>query len=289
MDQRRDDEAESHFRTALGVYESLYGAESFEAGEALSNLATVSKWMGRYADAESLNRRALAIHERRYGPQHPLRARAISNLAMAIKDQGRLDEAYELLTQALGILRGSLDPSHPDLAQVLYLLGRLTQDLGRLRDAEPLLAESLEIRRRALPRSHPDVAITCIDLARNLVLQGRASDALELIGECRLAAAEAFGPGHWSNDYARALEGAASLAQGDFASAEQALLESRRALESNPRPPAVFQSVDRLADVAGWLVELYEAMAQPDRATEWRAKLPGESPAPPAPANAPRR
>src|SRR5262249_57752830 len=67
----RYDEAESLYREALTVAESVGGPDGREVAALLNDLAVLHKFQGRFAEAGRLYRRALKLLEGALGPDHP--------------------------------------------------------------------------------------------------------------------------------------------------------------------------------------------------------------------------
>ena len=234
---------------ALTAEEERYGRSHLYVAIGLSNLASLHRRLGRYAQAEPLYERALAIDEAALGPEHPDTATSLNNLAGLYHDQGRYAEAEPLYQRALAISEAALGPEHPDTAMSLNNLASLYHAQGRYSDAEPLLQRALAVNEAALGPEHPNVANSLSNLASLYRDQGRHADAEPLYQRALAIAEAALGPEH--PDTAMSLNNLAGLyhAQGRYSDAEPLL---RRALAVNeaalgPEHPAVATSLSDLA------------------------------------------
>jgi tetratricopeptide (TPR) repeat protein len=111
-----------------------------------------------------------------------------------------------------------------------------------------------------------------------LLQRGRYADAEPVLREC-LATRERLIPDDWRRFNAMSLLGGALLGQGEYAQAEPLLLqgyEGMKPREARIPPPGK----QRLPEAVERIVELYEVTNRPEKAREWRQKLPPE-PAPP--------
>ncbi len=108
-------QAESLYKRALALTESVFGPDHIEVSAVLNNLAVLYKYTGNFDEAERLYRRALAIKEKLLGADHPDVAMTLNNLAVFYKSQKRFDEAESLFQRALAIFERALGPDHPKL------------------------------------------------------------------------------------------------------------------------------------------------------------------------------
>jgi tetratricopeptide (TPR) repeat protein len=67
----RLDQAESIYRRALAIKETLLGADHPDIAVTLNNLALLLKQQGHPTDAATIYKRALTIFERTVTPTHP--------------------------------------------------------------------------------------------------------------------------------------------------------------------------------------------------------------------------
>ena len=106
----------------------------------------------------------------------------------------------------------------------------------------------------------------------NRLLQERYNEAERLARE----AVAMNQVGDLKRDYWISAPGAALLGQRKYSEAEPFLLQGYEAMKQRePIHPAVRR---RLAEVGGWIVRLYEAMNQPEKARTWREMLRSREP-----------
>ena len=114
----RLEEAETHLRAALGVFERVLGHEDYEVASTLTSLAVVVYRRRGPTDAEPLLRRALAIKERLLGRHHPDLAILLANLAGLARERDDEREAAADYRRALALLEPAVEADHPVLAAV---------------------------------------------------------------------------------------------------------------------------------------------------------------------------
>ncbi len=142
---------------------------------------------------------------------------------------------------------------------------------GRYGEAEPLLREALDVSRRVLGDDHRSTLISKSNLALLLVDLGNAVGAEQMAGEAVVAASETLGAEHWRHGDFLGKHGRALAALQRFDDAESALLEAHGMLQT-----ALGDEHEQTKRVVGYLADLYDAWSKPDKAAEWRAKLPTE-------------
>jgi CHAT domain-containing protein len=106
--ERKDREAETAYRRAIGIQERLMNIKVTEdpfMHSARVGLANLYRTQGRYADAEKLFRDGLQAEEKARGPEPPIAyamAGLLTGLAEVYKDKGKIDDAVPLLQRAIG-------------------------------------------------------------------------------------------------------------------------------------------------------------------------------------------
>lgn len=170
------EEAESHYREALGLKDrSLGGKHPFNAST-LNDLADLLYLMERGEESEALYRKALEILER---DQFNLEvARSLNGLALLAHDGGDSVAAEEMLKRALAIHDKGQRRDHPYTATVLTNLGILYTHLGRLDEAGQSFERAKYIQDAKLRAGHPDVAVRMhAEAALKLALNERGEAA----------------------------------------------------------------------------------------------------------------
>jgi tetratricopeptide (TPR) repeat protein len=157
--------------------ERRFGPDRPDVGDALSNLANLHRFAGKYDAAEPLYRRALSIVEKVSGGDHADVAPNLDRLATLHRIQKRYAEAEALLKRSLAIREKAFGADDLDVCPSLENLAVLYQAEGRTADAEPYLERSLAIHEKALGPDHPQVGQSLHELARLYRTQGRAREA----------------------------------------------------------------------------------------------------------------
>lgn len=309
-DQGDYDSAVSLLREAVALQRSLHAEPHPDLAEALNNLGFVVSEVGEYAESEQLFKEALEMKRFLLGDSHPEIAMSLNNVAFALHDQGKFDEAEVLYREAIEMQRKLLGSDHPDVAMALNNLAFLSYEQNDLETAESLARESLDMYRRALGNEHPsvaramtnlamwlmeskeyseaeqllrnslqlrrqllgdehpDVAATMTQLAALLVDTGRFDEAQSLASDAKAIFAASLGGEHWRTAHAESAEGAALAGLKRYEEGEKLLLDSFTRLRNDAGTlPYVLVSANR------WLINLYQAMGQPEKAAKYRAML----------------
>jgi serine/threonine protein kinase/TolA-binding protein len=237
-------------------------------------LATVYREQGRYEDAEELFVKTLKAQREKYGSTvdsaSEMVVHCMNELARLYVIQNRYKEAEALFTE--GIVLG--DQELPGKDHPLTL--RHVNDLGVLRilqqqygEAESLLQRALEGRKLKLGKDHPYTLDTIKDLGLLRREQRRYKDAEKLLTEALEGIQLNLGP-----DHPDTLQSKNDLAilykeQARYKEAEQLLLEvvKGRRVKLGDTHPHTKESLNNLIDI-------YEVWNKPEKAKEWRAKLP---------------
>jgi tetratricopeptide (TPR) repeat protein len=265
-------EAESVEREAVAMQTKLTGEENPTAAMFLGNLGAMLTHQGKLAEAETMHRRALAIERKLLSGEHPNIATSLNNLAEVLEEQGNLAEAEATFREVVAMRRKLFGNEHPVLAMSLNNLATVLQDERKLAEAEALQREALAMQRKSLGNEHPSVAASLRNLAVLLRQRGNLAEA-EALGREYLTLAEKTLPDDWRAFDARVLLGSTLLGQQKYAQAEPLLLAGYQGLKQREdRIPA--DGKRRLEEALRQLVQLYQGMAQPEKAAEWKKKLP---------------
>jgi len=206
------------------------------------------------------------------GKEHADVATSLNNLALVLQQQGSLVEAETSQCEALLMQTKLLGVEHPDVATSIANLANLLKDQERLVEAEALHREALRMREKLLGAAHPDVASSFEDLARLLIEQGRVFEAEPLAERCA-AILQNQSPAGWRLFYASSLIGCALLGQKKYTEAEPFLLSGYRGMKQREDKIPVPMK-QRLREAVERIVELYAAWGKPEKAGEWKSKLP---------------
>ena len=258
------DEAEALFSEALQMKKTLLGEIHPSVAMGLNNVAWAYYYRGNLDQAEKLTRQAISVQRKSLGESHPDLALFLSNLAQLLYEKGESEAAKTVANDALILRRRLLHINHPLIADGAAMLAYWSMQTSDFNEAEQLLDECLAIRRENLGESHPDVA-SALTLKAGVQLEQRRFEAARETAQVARKVLEAnFPANHWRIAAAANAEGAALTGLGEFAQAEQLLLNSDPILADAPMPGVSEASRERLA-------VLYTAWGKNDEANKYRA------------------
>jgi tetratricopeptide (TPR) repeat protein len=167
-------------------------------------------------------------------------------------------------------MRKVVPPDHPFLALALYEWAEYRLEQGDVQQAEEALREVARMPRPAFPPGNMrPLGQALAALGWVLTRTDHAKEGEPMLREGLKFCRQGFGEGHWAIAEAQSRLGGCLAALGQYGEAEKLLLESYKHLESAARtpPPRFIQAAERI-------VQLYKSWGKPDKAAEWRAKLP---------------
>jgi tetratricopeptide (TPR) repeat protein len=188
--------AQSLFRDAIAIGDSVLGHEHPSIAKIMTNLANVLRDSGRPAEAEPLLREALRLEEETSGRHDPSYGRTLTSLAAVLQDLNRPAEAEALLRVAIVAGETALGRDHPDVAARYNNLALMLRAAGRIAEAERLLREAIAHGERRLGREHPAVAVRLNNLATLLRDSERLAEAEALLREAIAAGEKTLGHDH---------------------------------------------------------------------------------------------
>ncbi len=171
------EDAVSHYRYALEVWEATLGAEHPTTAGAHNSLGTSLTSLGRFEEAEEQYHQAEGIWSNALGANHPRVAVALSNRANLLDRRGDSAEAEALHRQILVIRQAALGPEHPDVAATLTNLANALNVQGELEAAARYYRQALKIFAVTLDADHPDFATAHNGLGGVLSQQERVEEA----------------------------------------------------------------------------------------------------------------
>jgi len=309
--QGRFNEGEQLMSEVLETVHRVLGEEHEYSPIFMGTLAAGYRLQGRYQEAEPLFERGLEISYRVRGERDWETLQLMHHYGELLFDQGRYDEAEELLCNALEGRRDSLSEEHSDTLQTMNSLGWLYCSQGRYRKAEEMFGKALETSRRVLGESHTCSLSSMHGLGTIYLVQGRYDQSELLLTNaydilCRILSEE-----NWATLSAKNTLGELYMAQGLDVKAEKFYLETSEAQHRRlgRNHPSTLKTMNNLAvlyreqarygdaeklllealegrrlklgdthphtlESMNNLIELYEAWGKPEKANEWRAKLP---------------
>jgi len=267
-DQNRLEEAEEYARECLALTREHLGQSHGDLLLPAMELAVLLEASGRADEARDMLEELYAQAARELGSEHPdvyLVATSLAQAYLALDEKVR---AEELMLVALEGNRRVLGDDHPATIDALVNLAANYQDRGQGERAEPLLAEAVERNARLLGTR----SMTTLALRHNLaVLHASLGRSEEAAADLALLVEDTRGLEglEWLHGIALSKYGASAWRMGNYDEAEQALLDGFEILE---REYGLENTRTRIAIIN--LIELYDALGDHERVTEWRAVLP---------------
>jgi serine/threonine protein kinase len=258
-------EAEKLYREALASSIRKFGERSEAAAQTLNGLGVTLEAMSRLDEAIATQRRAVGIYRSLFGEFSMSLADCLNDLANAQQAKQALAGAEESHREALKIRRKLLKPDHPDLATSLNNFALVLMLEGKLQEAETMNDEALRIRRKVLPAIHHSTAVTLNNRAEICLRLNRPDDALAALNEALAIAEKALPPGHMMPIVFRGNRGRCLCRLKRYNEAEREMLSAYNDLRKSAGP-----NHRRVETLAGYLVELYEAMGRPADAQTYR-------------------
>ena len=156
-------DAETEYRNALRLQESVSEQDATNVIELGSDVAEAMMSRGEFAAAEPMIRQQLARSQKLFGDVSPAGATALHELGVVLWNRGDLAGADQVLRQSLTQWRQFRDPKNISVG--LNDLALVGLDRGDLAGAETNFLESLDIRIKLLPPGHPALAMASNNLA----------------------------------------------------------------------------------------------------------------------------
>ncbi len=267
QDQQRYGQAEQLGKEALRISSQERGEDDMMTAWSLNTLGELYLARREYDQAQPYLEAAMEIGQRVLGDGHVTTLEFLRDLALLNYGQGKMDQAEALGVKRLETMRRVWGDENPHVMDVMHYLGLCYLSVDRDVEAETLLIKALDGRRRVLGEEHPD---TLASLGVVYFKQGQDDKAEPLLAKAveseRRGERQEHQPAPMHNLYFLAL---LHSRQGHYEQAEPLLLEllegrQRMLIEAHPDTMAAMNE----------LIKLYEAWGKPQKAEEWRSKLP---------------
>jgi serine/threonine protein kinase/Tfp pilus assembly protein PilF len=263
-------QAETLYSQSLEIKRRVLGPEHPDTLMAMINLATTYHFEGKSAQAEALNRQTLELDRRVIGPEHPDTLATMDNSAIVYTAEGKYAQAEALFRQTLEISGRVLGHEHPLSLAFLTDFATMYQRQGKYSLVETYTSQALAGRRSALGSEHPDTMASAADLALAYMSERKFAQSEPLAREA-LDFNRRKQPDDWQRFRAESLLGASLAGQKKYAEAEPLLLEGYQGMVARKERIGMpdWYHLDRARE---WIVQLYQAWNQPEKAAEWRKK-----------------
>ncbi len=257
----------------LKLYEAKKGPDHPATLTTLNNLASCHSEMENLELAIPLLDRSLKLAKKKWGPDHSNTLAAMNNLAHGYKKKGDLPSALPLLEEVLKRSKSPLCSDQPDILQNLCF-GYET--LKQFEKAETWRRKWLTAAREFTGDNSMLIADALAKLGQNLLLQQKCVDAEAILKQC-IALYQKHSPKDWARFHVESLLGDSLMGQKKYVEAEPLLLAGYAGLVASKDKLPLSASA-RPAEVGERLIQLFEAMNQPEKAQTWREKLRHEKP-----------
>jgi serine/threonine protein kinase/Flp pilus assembly protein TadD len=301
--QKRFDEAEKLITEALDISRRIRGDLDIETLTIITALGSLYSDQERYQDAERLWTEAFEGRRKVLGEEHPETLGLMGSLGWLYRRQGKLNQAEPLLTECYRKSRETLGEEHPSPILHSVDLGMLYYMQGKIDEAEALFAKAVEIVRRVLGDENPNALDAMHSLGVWYLKIGRDTEAETLLSKALEGRRRMLGEEHPDT---QASMGMVYFRRGQYDKAEPLLvkaLENERREEDQELPPISMYIlalvhhrqghydkaeplllehletsqrvlIEGHPDTVAVMNELYEAWGKPQKAQEWRSKLP---------------
>ncbi|HEY7339191.1 MAG TPA: serine/threonine-protein kinase [Bryobacteraceae bacterium] len=259
------DACEALTRRALAIHRDFVGDRHPLVADDLINLGAVQFQRGRYGDAERLYRQALAINEPWYGEDNPETASTLSMLGRAIVFQGRYDEGLALSERALAIQEHVYGPNSPRVANVLNELGTVALQRNQFDDAEARFRRMAEIYKSAYGEHHYLYALALANVASVYLAEKQYARAEPMFRDAVRRYSEALSPEDMNTAIAQVKLGRTLVGEKRYAEAEGHTMAGYKILIKQTSP-----TVSWIQTALKDLTVIYEALGQPEKASEFR-------------------
>ncbi len=175
----KNDEAMSHYQSALSLIENHNDIDPLIAIEILQNLGIAEYWSGHLTEASKHFDEILKLCEdtSKYLDE---RLGALSNIGAVYYSNRQLLQAEIYYSKALASALNAYSPDDPRLIKKLNNLGIVEVMLARFPQATKHLEEGLKIARQTYGNQHLDVSLATVNLGRLREAQQQYSVAAQL-------------------------------------------------------------------------------------------------------------
>jgi serine/threonine protein kinase len=259
--------AEPHVERAYQIRAEQLGEKRTITFFSMGSLGRIYRRQGKLNQAEQLLAEAYHKSREALGEEHPCTIQHRIDLGFVYYRQGKLDEAQALFPKVIEVIemvRRVIGHDNSVALDAMHDVGVLYLIVGRDVEAESLLVKVLEGRRRVLGTEHPD---TQASMGIVYFMRGQYDKAEPLL--IKTLENERRRKDQEMPPISMYLLPVLHRRQGDYDRAEPLLVEvvelSKGVLiEGHPDTVAAMKE----------LINLYEAWGKPEKAEQWRAKLP---------------
>ncbi|MFC1795280.1 tetratricopeptide repeat protein [Planctomycetota bacterium] len=272
LHQSKYREAERLCDIAVKGRRKLLGPEHPDTLASMYKIAVVYWYQRQTSKAETLFYEISEFRRSTLGEDHPETLGALNGLAWAYMLQERYTEAQQIFERLYKAYLETLGEDHNKMEGGSDGLVSVYMKVGRLEEAESLGRKGLEFKRQALGEEHPETLESMGLLAGVYTKQKRYEEAEQLYKKVQETQQRLNMQDRKVLDQ---LEGLAEL-----------YVEQYRYGEAEPLLQWAYQRRENLfgtehpytIDMLEQLLKLYEAWNKPEKADQWRTKLPRQQP-----------
>jgi eukaryotic-like serine/threonine-protein kinase len=239
---------------------------------AMDSLATAYLYVGELEAALPLFEESLKLRSAKLGANHSDTLTSKSDLAAAHQLSGRISEAVREFEEVLKQRQADPGLDHPETLRSMNNLALALREAGRSNEAVSMLEDVLDRRKAKLGVDHRDTLKTMNDLA-GLYLESRRWSQAEPLLEACLKLRESKQSADWRLFQTMSQLGEAMAGQNKQSDAEPMLIHGYEGLKARESNIPYFKRNEISAAIAR-LVAFYERRHEPQKALEWRQKMP---------------
>jgi tetratricopeptide (TPR) repeat protein len=255
---------------------AAFGPDHAKTLACLNSIAISHRKAGQWVISVPLLEQVVARRRSVLGATHPSTLDSMLTLAANYDDVGRHSESLAICEKVLDYRRSALGPDHEDTIGSMVGVAYARQWAGQIEHADRFLREALlHSRKRNDSKGRLATADLLDLLGLNLLLQQEYAAAESFVREA-LATYEKEEPDHWRRFHIMSVLGGVLLGQHRYAAAEPLLLQAHEGLKQREWI-MIAPWRYRIAQAAERIVRFYEATNQPEKAKDWREKLPSTS------------
>jgi serine/threonine protein kinase/tetratricopeptide (TPR) repeat protein len=257
----------------LRLRKASLGADHVDTRESMMNLADGYREFGRMGLALPLLEETLKLFKAKEGPDHPRTLAAMNNLGSAYRSAGKLDKALPHFREAATIVekrRFELQGAETVMINLIVPL----EELKQFDEAEAWRRKWLAVVKGRAGADSPQYGGELGMLGANLRRQDKWTDAESVLREA-LTILEKKVPTSVAMFIVQSELGSALLGQKRYAEAEPLLVQAYEGIKAREAQLAPTDR-PRLVESGDRVIQLYEAWGKPEKAAEWRTKLPAK-------------
>ncbi len=230
-DLQRPEDAESHLRAALAIFESTELRGSHDHVYTLHRLGLALNHQLRLDEAEVFLTEAAALAAEIPEPDRNVQLSLTFVLGSLYADQGKPKKAHEVILQGLELAREIYGDEHMATLIGLNNAGQSLVELALPVEAEPYLREAMAVAEALLGPPHPLYGTVQRNLGASLARQGRFEEAEPLLQAALENHVQVYGEDQFLTHLVRTSIALIRLRQGEIDEADTTFSRALEAIE----------------------------------------------------------